>query len=189
MNRSREIIEIFADVVASVAKDCTVKVYSLKGEFLETSCPEVNYVFGSSQYVKDRLDELSKSAKGNEIKFPLIALFCPFVEERNSPRYYSRATVNLLIACSSRQQWSNEQRRVYSFENILRPIYRRFLEELEQDGRFDFGYDNTIKHRYSENYSFGKYGAVTSNGEAVSEPIDAINITNLELITTNKNCR
>ena len=33
-----------------------------------------------------------------------------------------------------------------------------------------------VKHSYSENYSYGRYGAYTDSGEAVSEPIDAINI-------------
>lgn len=190
MNRSREIIEIFKDVVKSTAKDCNITITHYRsGESEEIQCPEINYTFGNSRYVKDKLDELSKTPTGNEKKFPLIALFCPFQEQRNSSDYFSKATVNVLIACSTSQQWDNEERLEYSFKNILRPIYKRLLEALKEDGRIDFGYDEVVRHSYSENYSYGKYGAHDGAGEAVSEPIDAINITNLELTITNQTCR
>lgn len=187
--RSREIIEILADVVRETAKDCTLIYHDRKGRVREIDCPPINYTFGNAQYVKDKLDLLSKTPKGNEMKFPLIALFCPFNEQRNTPDYYSKAKVRILIAYSSVQDWSNEQRRETSFECILRPIYRRFIEALKEDGRFDFGYNEQVKHEYSENYSYGRYGAFTGTGEEVSEPIDAINITNLELTVKKPNCR
>lgn len=187
--RSHEIIEILADVVKATAKGCRLVVSDFVDGFREIECPEINYVFGNARYVKDRLDELSECPSGNVQKFPLIALFCPFNEQRNSLDYYTKAKVRILIACATRRDWSNEQRRDYSFENILRPIYRAFLNALEEDGRFDFGYADIIAHEYSENYSYGKYGALTGTGEEVSEPIDAINITNLELTVKNKNCR
>lgn len=188
-HRSHEIIEILADVVKQTSAGCTITVMDGKGGFRAIQCPEINYTFGNAQYVKDRLDELSETAKGNEMKFPLIALFCPFNEHRNSPEYYTRAKVRILIAHSSIQQWSNEQRLETSFRNVLRPIYSSFLEALKEDGRLDFGYDEQIAHEYSENYSYGRYGAYTGTGEQVSEPIDAINISNLELKVKLPNCR
>lgn len=190
MNRSREIIEIFRDVVKATAIGCKIVTTNYRsGESEEISCPEINYTFGNSRYVKDSLDELSKTPAGNEKKFPLIALFCPFQEKRDSPDYFSKTTVNVLIACSSSKKWSNEERLELSFQNILRPIYNSLLDALKEDGRMDFGYNQIVKHNYSENYSYGRYGAHDSSGEAVSEPIDAINITNLELIITNQSCR
>lgn len=189
MNRSREIIEIFDDVVSNTAFGCILKVTDINGDIKEINCPKINYVFGNARYVKDRLDELSNTSHGNEIKFPLIALFCPFAEQRNSPDYHSKAKVRILIACSSRQQWSNEERLETSFRNILRPIYNKFIEALKKDGRFDFGHKDIVSHEYSENYSYGRYGAHTSTGDAVSEPIDAINISNLELTVKKINCR
>ncbi len=187
--RSREIVEIIGDIVSETASGCTLLVTDYKGNVNEIECPTINYSFGNAQYIKDRLDELCTTPTGNEMKFPLIALFCPLVEKRDSPDYYSASKVNILIACSSVQQWSNEQRLETSFENILRPIYRSFLAALLEDGRLDFGYDEQIPHEYSENYSYGRYGAHTSTGDALSEPIDAINISNLEITVKNINCR
>lgn len=189
MNRSREIIEILSDVVAATSAGCSLMFPDGKGGLKRYDCPTINYIFGNSQYVKDRLDELSKTASGNNVKFPLIALMCPFNEQRNSPDYHSKAKVRILIAFATKQQYSNEQRLELSFRNILRPIYNRFMQALREDGRFDFGYNDTIAHEYSENYSYGRYGAHTGTGEEVSEPIDAINISNLELIVKKINCR
>lgn len=190
MRRSREIIEIFRDVVDVASKDCKITIANHRnGESKEINCPKLNYVFGNGMYVKEKLDKLSLTPKGNDVKLPMIALFCPFKEERNSPDYFSKATVNILIACSTFKEWSNEERLKRSFQNILRPIYQRLLEALKEDGRFDFGYKGIIKHNYSENYSYGRYGAHDSTGDAVSEPIDAINITKLELTITNPSCR
>lgn len=76
-----------------------------------------------------------------------------------------------------------------SFQNILRPIYNRLFDVLLEDNRFDWDFDDKIKHSYSENYSYGRYGAYTESGEAVSEPIDAINIRSMEIIVRNSNCR
>lgn len=188
-HQSREIIEILADVVRETAVDCELKVLDGNNGSIPVKCPEINYTFGNAQYVKDRLDELSKTPEGNAMKFPLIALFCPFTEQRNSLDYHSKAKVRIIIACQSSKEWSNEQRREISFENILRPIYRSFLNALLKERRLDFGYKRIIAHEYSENYSLGRYGAHTGTGDTVSEPIDAINITNLELTITNKTCR
>lgn len=187
-DRSREIIEIIADVVKETPRECFITVPGIKGTEAVIDCPEIHYVFGNAKYVKDNLDELSRTPTGNSMKFPLIALFCPFNEKRNSPDYYSEAKVRVLIAHSSVRKWSNEQRLVTSFQNVLRPIYNRFIEALKEDGRFDFGYDGHVRHDYSENYSYGRYGAYTDTGEEVSEPIDAIVISNLELKVKNPNC-
>lgn len=189
MKRSREIIEIIADVVADTEKRCSLTVRDAKGAAGEIPCPPINFVFGNAQYIKDRLDELSLTPDGSEAKLPMIALQCPVNEKRTSADYYTEAKVNILIACSTRQQWSNEERLANSFIDILRPIYSAFPEALIADGRIDFGYGENIRHEYSENYSYGRYGAYAPDGKAVSETIDAINIANLELKITKPSCR
>lgn len=186
-SQSREIIEILADVVRVTAKDCVVNVFN-GVDFEEVRCPDITYMFGNAQYLKDRCDARSKSYLPSISKFPLIYLFAPFAEQRNLPEYYSKSKVRLIIACSTDKEYSNEQRLVCTFRNILRPIYRSFLEALKEDGRLDFGYEEVIPHKYSENYSYGRYGALTPTGEEVSEPIDAIVISDLELKVKLPNC-
>lgn len=186
--RSRELVEIFADVVKATATDCTLTVCYPSGKFETIDCPEINYVFGNAKYIKDKLDDLSVPANGGDLKFPLIALMCPVNEKRGFDGMFSESKVRVLIACSTRRAFSNEERCVYSFQNILRPIYLNFLRALREDGRFDFGGRDLIPHQYSENYSYGRYGAFTGAGEEVSEPIDAIDISNLELKVKQPKC-
>lgn len=185
---SSEIVDIFADVVAQVNEGLRIVVPNYaRDAFSEIDCPPVSYVFGNARYFKDDLDDKSKAEITGANKFPVVCLFAPIKEKRNQEdatkrQYYTTARVSLLIACSSTKEWSNEQRKVYSFENILRPIYKRLMEVLEADRRLDWGYGKKIPHEYSENYSYGRYGAyVDTAGNLISEPIDAINIVNLQL--------
>ena len=185
------IVEIIRDVVKEMETDLDIVLpVDIENDRFETvKNPPLNYIFGSAQYVKEKLDEYSKIPSTSEWKFPLIVLFCPVTEKRNSADYYSKVSINLLIACSSTKHWNNERRLHASFINILRPIYNRLITVLSDDGRFDIQYDNIIPHDYSENYSYGRYGAFTESGEEVSEPIDAINIRSMELIIKNQTCR
>lgn len=183
-----DIIDIFADVVKKVSEDLEIIYTDGKGRAEVIKGLPINFVFGSGQYVKDVLDTATKSDKTSPSKFPLIALYCPINEERNSIDFFSKAKVSLVIACSSNREWCNEERHEKSFKNILRPIYNRLLDVLSEDFRFDWGYGK-INHNYSENYSYGRYGAYTEKGDAVSEPIDAINIKAMEITINNPNCR
>ena len=184
-----DITELFEEVVKKLPERLEILYPNGKGGTKIVKSPRLNYIFGSSQYIKDILDEYSKSPVQSEKKFPLVALFTPINEDRSDPNYFSKTKVSLIIACSSRQEWSNEERRITSFKNILRPIYKRLLEVLYDDSRFDCYCDENVKHTYSENYSYGRYGAYTDSGKAVSEPIDAINIRSMEIKINNLNCR
>lgn len=185
-------VELLGSVVAGMSAGLTIRMSDGRGRFTEVESPRINYIFGSDQYVKDKLDEYSKTPAGvsaeRNPKFPLIAFLMPVTEQRDGAFYFSKAKVSLLIACSSRKEWSNEQRLETSFKNILRPVYVRLMDALRNDRRLITGYDEVIPHTYSENYSYGRYGAYTHSGDSVSEPIDAINIGSLELKIKVVNC-
>ena len=95
MKKSREIIEIIGDVVKATSIGCNIMVTHRDGTSEAIACPQINYIFGNAQYVKDQLDAMSKAVTTNDMKFPLIALFCPFKEQRNVPEYFSKATVRI----------------------------------------------------------------------------------------------
>lgn len=184
-----DIVDLFREVVGKVSEDLEILYSDGKGGTKVIKSPKMNFIFGNSQYIKERLDVYSKSKSQSPDKFPLIALFCPIVENRDDPDYFSKSRVSLVIACSSTKDWTNEQRQVTSFRNILRPIYERLLDVLLEDNTFDWGYSEKVNHSYSENYSYGRYGAYTGSGEQLSEPIDAIDIRSMEITIKNSNCR
>lgn len=189
MKDDREIVEIFRDVLSQVNTDCELTLIRRDGFEEIIPCPPINYIFGNSDYIKEQLDVQSSHSGTEDLKYPFIALMSPFLEKRDSVKYFSRASLKLIIAWPTTEEYSNEERSIISFQNVLRPIYRRLLECLKEDSRLDFGYDNFVSHDYSENYSYGKYGAVTPSGQTVTQPIDAINISNLIITVKNKTCR
>jgi len=176
---SNEIIDIVRDTVARVSD-----------RFREEASLDVHFMHGSSVHIKETLDQLTQSSASIEEKYPLIALFTPIVEDRTSEDYYSQARLSVMIATGSLREWDNDQREEHSFRGILRPVYELFLEELMKDHRVIKTYKGKrLPHEYSENYSYGRYGATDANGEELSDPIDAINIKSLAIsIKPYKNC-
>ena len=186
-----QIEAIFKSVVEEVGRSVVITKTSPGGNTERVEGVDINYIFGSAQYVKDMLDVRSKGLGSNmPLKFPLIALQTPNVQIVDSGDYQYRTKINLIIACSSRKDWSNEQRMETSFERILLPIYEKLIEVLLHDNRFDWGYGGLeyIPHTMSKNFDFGRYGAFTPSGQEVSEPIDAIDVRSLEIKVNNQNC-
>ena len=60
------------------------------------------------------------------------------------------------------------------------------MSAIRSNKDFDVDYNAIIPHDYSENYSYGRYGAFTESGEELSEPIDAINIRFLDIKVKSK---
>lgn len=146
----------------------------------------VNYIFGESAYIREQLSVLSKSRETALKKFPLIGLYSPFVERKDSRDYYCKTSVDLIIAVNTLEKYTNEQRLEVSFKGVLRPLYEAFIEEVKNYKRFDF--DDHVSHNYSENFVFGRRGAYDSLGNELSEKIDAIEIKNLELTVKKEKC-
>lgn len=186
-----DIEEILKSVVDAVGQAVTIIKTKPDGTTDEVSPVDVNYIFGSAQYVKDVLDVRSKGANAMPVKFPLIALQTPNVVTVDSADYQYKTKINLIIACSSKKDWSNEKRMETSFKRILLPIYEKLIDVLLTDPRFDWGYGEIeyVPHTMSKNFDYGRYGAITPSGQEVSEPIDAIDIRSLEIKVNNQTCR
>ena len=185
-----QIEDIFKSVVEEVGKSVIITKTSPGGSTDEAKGVDINYIFGSAQYVKDVLDVRSKGANAMPVKFPLIALQTPNVVTVDSADYQYKTKINLIIACSSKKDWSNEKRMETSFKRILLPIYEKLIDVLLTDPRFDWGYGEIeyVPHTMSKNFDYGRYGAMTPSGQEVSEPIDAIDVRSLEIKVNNQNC-
>ena len=186
-----QIEDIIKSIVEAVGQSVTITMTKTDGTTEEVSGVDVNYIYGSAQYVKDVLDVRSKGANAMPVKFPLIALQTPNVVTVDSADYQYKTKINLIIACSSKKDWSNEKRMETSFKRILLPIYEKLIDVLLTDPRFDWGYGEIeyVPHTMSKNFDYGRYGAITPSGQEVSEPIDAIDIRSLEIKVNNQTCR
>jgi len=186
-----QIEDILASVVQAVSDAVTIIKTRKDGSTEAVVGVHISYIFGSAQYIKDMLDVRSKGVGSNmPLKFPLIALQTPNVQTVDSADYQYRTKINLIIACSSKKEWSNEKRMETSFKRVLLPIYEKLIEVLQHDRRFDWNYGGLeyVPHTMSKNFDYGRYGAVTPSGQEVSEPIDAIDVRSLEIKVNNQNC-
>lgn len=139
----------------------------------------INYLFGDWKYISNILSIWDKAGMPNE-KYPLIALFSPFDEDKTDRRYACKTTVDMLICVNTLSGYTNEQRQQHSFREVLRPVYAAFIDSLKKDRRFDF-YEGVVPHIYSENYRYGSRGVMSSDGKPFNDKIDGIDIKNLEL--------
>jgi len=115
-------------------------------------------------------------------KYPLIALFTDFDQEKNNETagYYCNANFHLIIANITTNKENNaEERLTQNFRPILEPIYLEFMKQIKLSGFFICGYE--IPHTKTDRYYWGKNGLFGQEGNIFSDYIDAIEITNLKL--------
>ena len=117
-----QIEEIFKSVVDAVGESVTITKTKADGTTEEVTGVAINYIYGSAQYIKDMLDIRSKSKNAMQVKFPLVALQTPNVVTVDSGDYQYKTKLNLIIACSSKKDWSNEKRMETSFRRVLLPM-------------------------------------------------------------------
>lgn len=139
----------------------------------------VNFIWGDSAYIREQLLTLKKSSATAPYRFPLIGLYSPFDEVVRNGRV--TANVSLILAMNTLPGYTNEQRMDVSFKGALRPLYDDFMEAMKEVRVFDVPYSGVFDHTYTENFSFGKRGALDVDGKEVDEKIDVIEIKNLDL--------
>lgn len=165
------ITDLFADIVKRVS---------------EKNESNVSYMFGDWDYISSELTLWSKSPETAKLKYPAIFLYSPFDEDRSDEEFQCKASIDMLIAVNTISEYTNEERSIISFDKCLRPIYNILIEELKNDRWLDFGYKNIVKHRYTENYRYGRRGVSGPDGNPFNDRIDGIDIKNLEITVRNK---
>ena len=152
---------------------------------------KINFQFGDWPQIARIMETLSKSQYTESTKYPLVALFTPFEEDKTDPNYYAKSFVNIMIATRSLPDYTNEQRLEVSYKGLLYPVYEAIFDEIKKDRSFDFGYDGIVKHKYSDNMRYGSHGVYGSDGKRpFADYFDGIDISGLELkIKNNLNCR
>lgn len=146
----------------------------------------VSYLFGDWNYISNQLTVWGKSPKTSPLKFPIICLYSPFTEERDAEDV--RVSLEFIIMVNTEKNYSNEDRESISFDKVLRPIYRLFMDEIRGDRRFASDYRGVVPHQYTENYRYGRVGVLGPDGKPFRDFIDAIEIKNLELTVKNVKC-
>lgn len=146
----------------------------------------VSYLFGDWAYISNQLTVWSQSPKTSPLKFPIICLYSPFEEDRTSVE--TKASLDFIIMVNTSKTYTNEDREKTSFEQVLRPIYHIFLDEIGKDPSIKRNYNGIIPHSYSENYRYGRVGVIGEDGKPFHDFIDAIEIKDMNLTFKETKC-
>lgn len=166
----KSVNDIFREIVAN-----TAKIYG----------KNVSYMFGDWEYIAGQLTEWSQSPKTSKLKFPIICLYSPYIENRTSKT--PDASLEFLIMVDTRKEYLNEEREKVSFAKVLRPVYDAFIKSILASPDIVNEYNGIVPHSYTENYRYGRKG-VEADGKPFRDFIDAIEINNLNIKTKNIKC-
>lgn len=139
-------------------------------------------MYGHRKEIANRLLEKGKDKVYKYQKYPLIALNMPFVEEVQQD---SLITVRLNIAIMSFTETSyiSEQRYEKVFVPLLEPLYDLLLEQIQESGIFH-NIGVPVHDRVDRLY----WGNEQRESHIFNDPLDAIELLNLELKILNENC-
>lgn len=130
---------------------------------------------GTMNEISDILLNLTKSQKGQRLKFPSVLNFQNVRQEMGEEHILH---YNLAIVAPVLVDWLTDERDAQTHELVLRPIYEEFMRQIKMSGYFNLSYGSP-QHTCYEVYTTGE-----SSGEMLErygDSIDAIELHDLSL--------
>jgi hypothetical protein len=141
------------------------------------------YMYGHPLEIVNLLSTKEKSGTLKFKKYPLIALFQDFEEQKGSNQSInSDVNLNIVIAVNTLREYTSEQRYTATFKTVLYPIYNLLITKLKASNYFAAG---TIPHTKIDRVFWGKTGLYGNDSNIFNDYIDAIEIQNLQLSVYN----
>jgi len=139
------------------------------------------YMYGHPIEIINTLMEKEKSGTLKFKKYPLIALFQDFEEDKGEEQSINaRVSLNIVIAVMTDPDYRSEDRYTNTFKPVLYPLYNKLLEKIAASGYFQVAPGN-IRHRKIDRVYWGRTGLYGNEGNIFNDYIDAIEIENMEL--------
>ena len=173
MSSRIQIHEAMADVVAATKTKLGLSV--------------LNYLYGTLDDLTQDLRDMTQSQTYEAQKYPLVWLPMDITEVYTNNDFIYTANVNLVICDATRATYRTGERFANTFAPTLQPIYEELLNQLVLSSYFAFGDASTIEHSKTDRIAWGKKALITLNGQGV-DFVDAIELTNLKLLTKFKDC-
>lgn len=143
----------------------------------------VHYLYGHYPDIRERLLQKGKTDKEN--RYPLIVLFEDFRVLNRVLGLYGIGDVKLMILWPSKKDITREQREA-NFKNVLDPIYIEFFKQMKVSGFFmQYG---PFQHTRIDRPHWGDAAIYGNKGYLFDEPLDGIEISDLQLKTYFNNC-
>ncbi len=169
-------VDVIEDVVTEVRNDADKPGVGL----IPVDSPY--YLHGHPLDIIKVLNAKDRSPTNKSKKYPLIALFQDFTEEIGTDqRITSSASLNLVIAYSTKSEYDSPQRYDNSFRTILYPLYDLFIEKLRTSGWFLNASTGLTLHDKIDRLYWGRGETKGNKAVVFNDLIDAIEIQHLRL--------
>lgn len=166
----------------------TIKAIGLT-EGLSWTSNQPYYEFGHPKEIANILIEKDKQkAPFSYKKYPLVVLFTDIGIYKDDPKIEGKIKkLYLAIINFSNVNYSSKERYDNNIIPILYPIYNKLIKKIKSSQYF-IGVNPIVKHTLTEMPFWGsvsKYGNISN---MFNDPLDAIQITDMELLINSKKC-
>ena len=159
LTTSKYIVDLFAEISAAVATDTGMSV---------------NYLYGHPVEIVDVLSDLAKDITGSVTRFPLIALFQDFTEDKKGVNTDVKLTI--IIAQTTLPSYRAADRYTNTFKTVLYPVYESLLRQIAASRYFKQSTVTQIDHQKTDRLYWGKQGLYGNSGNVFNDHVDAIEL-------------
>lgn len=167
------------DIIKEAVDKTSVKLLSSL-QVIDASITGVHYLYGHAVEIRRRLQLKSEGDESKFQKYPIIALFGDFVEERLADGNI-KAKIQIIIGHHSEHQKYNEDRYNNIFKPILHPIYCEFIKQLMNMPNVVIGYNYELKHQKIDRPHWGNPQQYGNDAYIFGDCLDAVEIRQLEI--------
>lgn len=190
MSQPVYIVDVFREIVAAVQTAVLAQIQANEAAVHGRSGIQViNYQHGHKIELIETLQQYDQSRDYHDQKYPLIYLVQDFTERRiNEPGKYCDAQLNILICHHTVQTLKAGERYAKVFKPVLYPIYAELLKQIALYPGIMQNDEEGILHSKTDRLYWGRQSAGGTDRVKLTDFVDAIEISNLDLTFYFKNC-
>lgn len=183
------VVDLMRDVVANVSDALTASLQQI-----DPKITGVHYEHGHPKEIIQKLNEKNKVDAFKFKRFPLVALFQDFPEQRmTEPGLEYEVTLHMIIARVTDANYDATKRYDENFKPFLYPIYFELLKKIHALSfglwkPFQTNSPGSIRHTKIDRLYWGREGMYGNEGHIMNDKIDCIEIRDLKLLINFKNC-
>lgn len=172
MNYPISIPTIIGEVMDNVRAEVLADLQAV-----DSTITTVNYMYGNWKELQKRMNAKVTNPTMNEVRFPVVMLIEDITIDQRNSNVFGKVNLNIVIATSTKEEYSSAQREELKFAPILRPIYYSLRKHLSKHKALTFRTERQVQSKYTER----KYWGMDDNSKnALNDYIDAIELQDLE---------
>lgn len=167
-----------------ITKDIEEVVEAMK---VAVDNPAIQYMYGHIVEINNRLLSREANPVKRKLKYPLVALRLDTPAKVSGG--YLHYKLNIAILTRTEKNYNAQEREDNIFIPILNPLYDAFIEELRNSDKFSWeGFQDYPPHTRVDRYFWGTPKENGNVKNIFTDPLDAIEIVDLEINSEIKNC-